>query len=163
MILLVIMLGIFTYAMIYSLIKGDYGNAAFMSVLVAIAIVTIVVAIREQRKSSILKKWFLDEKNHSTNDEWLYHDVTVNQYSELVKYQMTISLIFITTTISSRCFLVDEKNKDKIIAGIVFTLATLLLGWWAIPHGPINTFKTLKANIFGQNKIMIGDFIADHK
>jgi len=42
-----------------------------------------------------------------------------------------------------------RAGENRILKGLPWTLITLLVGWWGIPWGPINTVRTLWTNFHG--------------
>jgi hypothetical protein len=74
--------------------------------------------------------------------------------SRLVQYSYTISVIAFTFTRGSKLYLLDPGEKG-IKKGIVFSIITILLGWWGIPFGPIRTIISLRTNFSGGKKVQI--------
>lgn len=91
--------------------------------------------------------------------EWLcnnrygeYKGVTITPDTELVSYDYVMSFIKFTWKNNTRYYIKDLEKGKALIAKILSILCTFLLGWWAIPHGPIYTIKYGINNIIGGNK-----------
>lgn len=74
--------------------------------------------------------------------------------SSLVQYSYTISVIAFTFSRGTKLYLLNPGDKG-IKQGIVFSIITLLLGWWGIPFGPIRTINSLRINFSGGKKVQI--------
>jgi hypothetical protein len=59
-------------------------------------------------------------------------------------YLVCYSFFIVTSKSPSRFRPICEKCK--VIAGVPYTLLTLLLGWWGLPYGPIYTLQALAKN-----------------
>lgn len=68
--------------------------------------------------------------------------------AKFVTYRYTVSIFVLTLRKSSDIFLVQSKMSalPKIIG---YSFINLLLGWWAIPWGPVYTISSLAANMSG--------------
>lgn len=66
----------------------------------------------------------------------------------LVRYQYTISIIVMTFSLNTKIHLLRAGEKG-IKPGIIFSIITILLGWWGIPWGPIRSIVALKNNFSG--------------
>jgi hypothetical protein len=73
----------------------------------------------------------------------------------LVRYQYTISIIVMTFSLNSKIHLLKVGEKG-VKPGILFSVITLLLGWWGIPWGPIRSVRSLKNNFSGGKDVELG-------
>ncbi len=65
-----------------------------------------------------------------------------------VIFQYTISIIVMTFRRSSKVkFLKHDENA--FTQGFVYTLITVLFGWWGIPWGPLFSLRSLQVNLTG--------------
>jgi hypothetical protein len=67
---------------------------------------------------------------------------------KFVTYQYVISLLVITFKRSSDVYFV-KADESAAAKGLLFTLLSLVLGWWGIPWGPIYTIQALIVNLGG--------------
>lgn len=67
---------------------------------------------------------------------------------KFVIYQYCISIIILTFKRPSAIHFIkaDESSVNK---GLIFSLISLLLGWWGIPWGPIYTIGSFITNFDG--------------
>ena len=72
----------------------------------------------------------------------------LQQGAKFVLFQYCISIIIMTFKRSSNIYFV-RAGESAAGKGIVFTLISLLLGWWGIPWGPIYTIQALVTNLQG--------------
>ena len=78
------------------------------------------------------------------------HDLqkAVNGGAKFVYYAWTISVIILTFKRTSGVYLVRGENS-RVAKGFIFTLISVLLGWWGIPFGPRHTIESVKINCNG--------------
>jgi hypothetical protein len=74
--------------------------------------------------------------------------VALQQGGKFVTFQYCISIIILTFKRSSDVFFV-RAGESAASKGLVFSLISLLLGWWGIPWGPIHTIQSLISNFRG--------------
>jgi hypothetical protein len=68
--------------------------------------------------------------------------------ARFVIYQYCISLIAVTFKRPSNIYFI-RAGHGPVTRGLGFSAATLLLGWWGIPWGPIYTIQALWVNFSG--------------
>lgn len=72
----------------------------------------------------------------------------VNNGARFVYYAWTLSLIFLTFKRTSGVYMI-RLNQNRATKGFIFTLLSLLFGWWGIPYGPKHTIASIKVNLNG--------------
>ncbi len=72
----------------------------------------------------------------------------IDRGGKFVFYIWTISVIFMTFKNPSDIYFV-KGGESAAGKGLGFTLATLFLGWWGIPWGPIYSIQSLATNLGG--------------
>ena len=89
---------------------------------------------------------------------------TVVINSHLVRYNSTISTyymnfgsLFCTVRVPSLYRVVDagDEHHDSSI----YSLVSILTGWWAIPGGPLQTVATIISNISGGERLTVAELI----
>ena len=68
--------------------------------------------------------------------------------AKFVIFQYCISIIILTFRRNSDIYFV-KPQESTLGKSISYTLATLLLGWWGIPWGPIYSIAALATNFSG--------------
>ena len=78
--------------------------------------------------------------------------------AKFVIYTYCVSILILTFKRSSDIYFIKSK-ESRISKGLVFTLISLLFGWWGIPWGPIYTIGALITNFSG-GKDVTADVLA---
>jgi hypothetical protein len=69
-------------------------------------------------------------------------------------YRTGVSLLAVSYWFSSR--FVIEGERDAGLVKWSSTLATLLLGWWGIPFGPVFTIRALYRSLASGDEVTVG-------
>lgn len=77
--------------------------------------------------------------------------------SKLVRYQVAVSLGLWTRTFRSRLFPASSSQAGACRIG--YTLLTLLLGWWALPLGPVRAVQTIMVNLRGGYRLTVHEWL----
>jgi hypothetical protein len=72
--------------------------------------------------------------------------------AKFVTYSYCISIIIMTFRRSSDIYYI-RPQMGSVGKGFVYTLISLLVGWWGIPWGPIYTIGALVTNLRGGKDI----------
>jgi hypothetical protein len=72
----------------------------------------------------------------------------LQQGARFVQYQYCISALVVTFKRGTDVYLI-KAGESRAIKGLVWTLLTLVAGWWGIPWGPIYTVQSLWVNLRG--------------
>ena len=78
--------------------------------------------------------------------------------ARFVIYQYCISLIAVTFKRSSNIYFI-RAGQRSMTPGLGCSAASLLLGWWGIPWGPIYTIQSLWVN-FGGGRDVTSEVVA---
>lgn len=76
----------------------------------------------------------------------------------LIRFEIVASFIFFTDTAHSAWL--PEDREGIGLHRLFCTLATFLLGWWALPRGPLVTVRALHRNLRGGTKRTIRELLA---
>ena len=60
----------------------------------------------------------------------------------LVRYPYVISAVFVTFRFESRVHRV-RSTDGRYLRAIPYMLVSLLLGWWAVPWGPVQAWRAV--------------------
>ena len=82
----------------------------------------------------------------------------LQQGAKFVLFQYCISLLVVTLTRSSSIYFV-KSGESRAGTGLVFSLISLLCGWWGLPWGPIRTIQSVFIN-FGGGKVVTKEVVA---
>lgn len=72
----------------------------------------------------------------------------VDKGARFVVFHYTISILVMTFRRPSSVHFIPA-GKNAVVAGLPYTLLSLVAGWWGIPWGPIYTIGTLATNLSG--------------
>ena len=75
-----------------------------------------------------------------------------------VIYQYCISIVILTFKRSSGIKVI-EPGKSAAVAGLPYTLISLVAGWWGIPWGPVYTIQSIYRNLRGG--IDVTDYVVE--
>jgi hypothetical protein len=78
----------------------------------------------------------------------LHLEQEVDKGGKFVYYAFTVSLIIVTFKQTSGVYLV-RAGEHGIPRAFLFTLISLILGWWGIPWGPKHTLESIRTNLQG--------------
>jgi hypothetical protein len=76
----------------------------------------------------------------------------VQRGAKFVVYQYCISIVILTFKRSSDIYLIRPEDS-AVVKGLGFSLASLFLGWWGIPWGPIYTIGAFITNFRGGKNV----------
>ena len=69
-----------------------------------------------------------------------------------VIYQYCISVVVVSFKRGSDVYFIRAED-NAVTKGLLFTLCSLVLGWWGIPWGPIWTIATVVTNLRGGRNV----------
>ena len=72
----------------------------------------------------------------------------VQRGGKFVHYQYCISIVIMTFRRPTAVYFV-RPGESALAKGMVYSLVSLLFGWWGIPWGPIYTISSLVTNFGG--------------
>jgi hypothetical protein len=88
--------------------------------------------------------------------EGLSNDVALNyelqRGGKFVVYSYCISVLIMTFKRSSDVYFI-KSTESRMSKGLVFSLISLLAGWWGFPWGPIYTVGSIITNFSGGKDI----------
>jgi hypothetical protein len=76
----------------------------------------------------------------------------LNRGARFVVYKYCISAVVMTVMDSTDIYFVRAK-ESRIKRGIVWTMLTLVAGWWGFPWGPIRTVQSVWINLHGGESV----------
>lgn len=76
--------------------------------------------------------------------------------ARFVVFHACVSIIILTHKSQSEVFYIRPgRSRHLHYANVFCTIATLLLGWWSIPWGPISTVQALNTNFSGGEDVTL--------
>ena len=145
---------------IYNLFVGDIENAKIGFFIGLFLAFFAWLLGREESATQNFLGFLLENEEKLKNGESIeYRGVNLSLQSEVTQFYACISLIILTTKIPSRFFF-RGSHKTGLI-GTIYSLVTLILGWWGFPFGPIYTVQALYANVRGGDKKPISQLLTE--
>lgn len=76
----------------------------------------------------------------------------LNKGGKFVRYEYCVSIIVMTFKRSSNVYFI-KSEENPFLKGLIYTLISLIFGWWGFPWGPIYTIGSIFTNSFGGRDI----------
>jgi Fe-S cluster assembly iron-binding protein IscA len=86
-----------------------------------------------------------------------YDGVRVTRDTRATRYHSVVSLVFVSFRFSSRLHVVGHTSG--LGKGILFSLPSLILGWWGIPWGIVWTVTSVLSNLTGGETQSVGELV----
>lgn len=141
----------------YNVINGNYSEAIGGIIFTAILFGLYWHFKGEKKKAEEFTEWIIINKDQVNNYSLDYNGYPIDKETELVQYQACISFLLFTVKLSSRFYVKESLSSG--LANVLYTLVTLLLGWWGLPWGPIYTIQVIIKNITGGKKVKVESMI----
>jgi hypothetical protein len=87
----------------------------------------------------------------------IWKGIDIGPRSKLVQYQVVVSLGLWTQSFQSRLFLASTSQAGACRIG--YMLLTLLLGWWALPLGPVRAVQAIMDNLRGGYRLTVHEWL----
>jgi hypothetical protein len=99
-----------------------------------------------------IKKDFVTKIHNIENLTSAEINYELSNGAKFVIYEYCMSFLIVTVTRKSDIYFI-KSDKSSLKHSLGFSLISLLLGWWGIPWGPINTIVSLSVNLSGGKDI----------
>ena len=146
--------GLFALGVPVNLVSGDLPNALVGALIAGLGIGGFFFITSAQRERARFLGWLFAnaESVRGGSAEWQGH--RINPGTELRSYDVAVSLLVVSTRFTTRFVLPGEASADAVRWSA--TLASLALGPWGIPFGPIFTMQALFKNLRGGHQTTAG-------
>lgn len=148
--------------LIGGIIAGVEGDSLNMIVAWAISAGLAMVAIYfflQNARSNRFLNVLVDNIREVEMGVATYEGATISLETEITQFQACISALIISTRNPSRYLIVGHNHI--FVIGFVYSLMSLILGWWGIPWGPIYTIQTLWRNLRGGYRSTVGEILEE--
>ncbi len=135
----------------WNLLHGDKENAlaGFIAGCV-LAVFAIALAREEGETEKFISFIGENEEKLREGGSISYSGKAISLSIEVTQFYFCLSFIIFTMRLPSRFFI--RRSQNTLAAGSIYSLVTLILGWWGIPFGPIYTINALYKNLRGGDK-----------
>lgn len=142
-------------------IFGFWGQRSWPEALFGFSIATLLfyygLFFRSQiHQARQFNSWLVENRDGLRSGTVLYRDIMVSKDTEVTQYLMVLSLIKVSLPMYSRPFIKSKEDGQAFWTSMMFTLGSLLAGWWEFPWGPINTARAVYLNLRGGKRETIG-------
>jgi hypothetical protein len=151
---------LFLGAAAWNLIQGDTENAT-AGFIVGIVLAGFAFAMAQEEKETQEFLAFLveHEEKLQTGDSVEYRGRAITSRTEVTQFYACVSFLILSSKIPSRFFIRGSHNTAGI--GLIYSMATLVFGWWGIPWGPVYTIQSLYKNVRGGEKRPISQLLTE--
>ena len=111
-----------------------------------------------QQKDEQFLAWLLANAREIHGSGALYDSVVITPDTVLTRYQAALSFLIVSFKVPSRFYV--EGQPPPLYLPVLLSTATLVLGWWGFPWGPVYTIQVLARNVRGGLKETVGDLLA---
>ncbi|MGG0813612.1 hypothetical protein ABE142_13155 [Paenibacillus alvei] len=141
---------LFVIFLVSSIIRQDYRNIVFQSIVLCVLLMLYIVFRKDQKRSNEFAIWLYLNREQLRQEGANYEQCLIDRDSEFVQYEVCLSFgIFSYRTKTG--YYVKGYHLTPLL-NMAFSLYTLLFGWWAIPSGPIHTVRAIGFNLFAKPK-----------
>lgn len=143
-----------------AVVAGADGQVANAAVAGAIALVAVGLFLffRGQRQAQErFLGWLSSNAEAISRGGVARGQIVVRPETELMVYEAASSFFVVTLRLRSRMFLAGEREAGT--ARWMYSLASLIFGWWGIPWGPIWTIGAVVRNARGGHRLRVADLL----
>lgn len=138
----------------YNVYMGNFGDVLLGGGISIFLLCIYIFFRRENKKNDEFLQWIGEnqERINSSGIEYASGQV-IDRYTELARYYACLSFVIFTIKLPSRYYIKGTASSN--IALIIYTLITILLGWWGLPRGPIYTIQVIFKNVAGSYNVEV--------
>jgi Fe-S cluster assembly iron-binding protein IscA len=93
------------------------------------------------------------------NGTAFFNGIRISYETELTRYERVSGFFFFYTWEYSRYYVYGQESPVSI--PYIFTLHSLVFGWWSFPFGPVSTVAAIITNLSGGRRRRVSDLIGD--
>lgn len=87
----------------------------------------------------------------------VFVDSLMLRYNTVVTtYNLSIGVVLLNIVIPSRHKIADGDDHGE---SLLYSVLSIISGWWAFPAGPVITLSVIKRNLSGGDKVSVGQLI----
>lgn len=138
----------------------DHSSASEGLVCLAISTFCLgafVILKAEERKRREFAKWFSENKENIQGGSVSFEGKEITSQTQLVQFMVVISLLVVSTRVASRYYVLGQESTTLV--SVIYSVITLITGWWGIPHGPLWTVQAIYKNLNSGYRITLSDLL----
>jgi hypothetical protein len=149
----------FGVAVPFNLHSGNTDDAIGGMVLAALGIGEFFVMTRARAGRLAFLRWLQENAAAVRHGAATWEGQAIDPTTKLRRFDTAISMLLISTKISSKFVVDGAAGAASVRWGSV--LASLLLGWWGFPFGPVYTLSALFRNLRGGHVVTVGELLTE--
>ncbi len=157
--LLPVVAALFVVGFVANVIDNDVqlGNTLFQAIAIVACLGAYAFSRRQDQRRVELASFLTDHVAEIRAGTASFEGVPITYATQLDVYELVMSFLIITVRYPSRPALVGAPGTASLR---VFTMAaTLVLGWWGLPWGPLWTVRSMYRNTRGTKRVSVGELI----
>ncbi len=151
---------LFLLPVAWNLKEGAIADAAIELCVGAAGLGGFLGLSHAQRERHRFIQWLTEHRADILAERASYQGFPVTLETPVRTYQIAVSLVLMSATFPS-AYVIDPERSGT--TGWFSTLASMLLGWWGIPLGPIYTVRAVALNLRGGEVVSVGDLLEGFK
>jgi Fe-S cluster assembly iron-binding protein IscA len=99
--------------------------------------------------------WLAESLDDVERGVAVYENISITRETVVRQFHIAFSCVVFTSKIPSRILV---AGRDAIvIEAVLYSLCSLVFGWWGFPWGPFFTIESVVGNILGGHRQTVGD------
>lgn len=140
--------------------KMDRATILLVSAAVTVLFVAWFLKVHVA-KMLTFERWLIENQQRVLSEGADYKGLRVHAGTELTQFVLAASVILLSMKIPSRAYVVAQ---DRIrLVQVMYSLASLVCGWWGIPWGPVYTVQAVAKNLAGGHRLTVADLLATRR
>lgn len=138
---------LFYAAIPYSLNRQNDAEAIAQVILGSLLLIYTLILKVDHNKKKDFTVWLIQQREYGdiAGLGLAYDGATIDGNTTFVQYEVCFS--FVVASIRKRTNYYIRGHHPTKLYNLLFTLFTLVFGWWGIPWGPIYTIRALGFNL----------------
>jgi hypothetical protein len=113
---------------------------------------------KQTRANEEFLYWLVHNESGIYSHDAVYEGMSIGPDTEIAHFQAALSFLLISIKVPSRYHVVGQESR--LGSAAIFTLISLIFGWWGIPWGPVFTVQTIGGNLRGGTKQRVGELLS---
>ena len=137
----------------FNLAKGDFGNVVVGLVLATAGLGGFAFMTHSRRQRASFRDWLQEHAQEIASGSAVYDGYPVTLNTTLRTFDVSVSMLLVSSKFSSQYVIDGHPSTSRLKTAS--TCASLLLGWWGIPFGPVYTVMAVYRNLSGGHETTV--------
>ncbi len=135
-----------------------YGIVTICLILFTVIYLKKIKPANEHYSRDRLEEWIINNQTSILKYGARYGAENVLSDTKLIQYCIVYSAVaFTQVSYTGYCIKGSERSTNMFLISTIFSA---VMGWWALPSGPIETLRALHKNICRSQEITVKDLLA---